>query len=195
MNETEELNKFENLICHTVKTYARHTDRSKSTNTIDDFLQEGRIAALKAIRTYSEGQNVKLTTYIASCVRNRMYDMHRRTKAQRVPSIDVKEDIRVYETGTCHDNQKLETKMTLAAYLDSDEFEMIMPLLEDGSTVNDLVKDLTAARTVGVEDKYEKNRAKQESREDVVACLCRVQRLLGLRGRNQRLKTSLSLVK
>ena len=198
IDENKVLSEFDNLIFHNVRKHTREEDQSKTCNGFDDFLQEGRIAALKAIRTYSNNHNCKLSSYIVNCVRNKMTDLHRQTLTKRNPPVDLLEEgIAELDTRFLKNNEsisKYEITSSLTKYLNSEEFELIRPIIEDESTVSDIIDDLLSRKSVGVSDKFELREIKKLCREDVVACLCRVQQLLKLKGGSQRLKRSLRLL-
>ena len=193
MNENKVLTEYDRLIRNTVKIYAKKIDQSRTCNTLEDFLQEGRIAALKAIRSYDKDLKTKLSTYIVNCVKNRIRDLHRNAHALRIPPSDITEDMTMHSVKG--DTDLIDTRMTLKYYLESEDFKMIAPVLQDGCTVPDLIRDLQEERLVHVKNKYNRRKIMRESREDVVSCLCQVQRVLGLKGVSRRSKTSLSLVR
>jgi len=194
MNESDVLRKFDLLIIRTVRDNTKNIDRSRSCNDLEDFIQEGRIAALKAIRTHEKKRNVKLSTYIVSCVRNRIVDLHRRSRVR--PPADCYKEY-PYEPPVDSDEFLVENKLSLEKYLNSKNFEMFMPVLLDGSSVADLVKFAKEKRLEKIRKPtgYDKWISEKESREDVVKCLCRVQQILELEDESQISQTSLSLVR
>lgn len=195
MNENEMLTEYERLIYATVQKYTYKIDEKRTCNTFEDLLQEGRIAALKAIRTYSTDHRTKLSTYIVNCVRNRLRDLNKKANAKKNPVTQHFADMTPFEKGTTDDEETFNTKMTLDAYLESDDFKMICPVLDYGCTVNDLVRDVQEKRLENVDCEYEKRKVMKESREEVVACLSRVQQVLRLKGVNLRSSTVLKLVR
>jgi len=52
-----------------------------------DLKQEGLLALLKAARTYQENQGAKFETYASTVIRNRMIDVVRKEKTDRVIAI------------------------------------------------------------------------------------------------------------
>ena len=72
MDESKLLLEHQKLIYSVVKRTVKYC---RQGNELEDYMSEANIAALKAIRTYQEGKNAKLSTYISTCVKNRLADI------------------------------------------------------------------------------------------------------------------------
>jgi len=62
----------------------------------DDYVSEANIAAMKAIRSFKTDKNAKLSSYISSCVINRLKDIFKSNSSKKnngicVPLEDLKE--------------------------------------------------------------------------------------------------------
>lgn len=83
--EAEALHAHEGLI----RAEAR---RFRTLGEIEDRMQEGRLAAVLAIRTYREGHGTTLTSWIWRCVRNRYCQMLAAETAESRTGVEVAGD-------------------------------------------------------------------------------------------------------
>jgi len=153
--------------------YTKHFTTARHIEVSDDLINEARIAAWKAIRTYQTGKNAKIETYITVCIRNRMIELHRKAHRQCRPELTFPgekmtqvADLQATEDPT----EQLTEVLTLKKILNDREYH-VLSHLKSGGCIDVLVAEYQTRKRTPV-----------EARHEVVLCLHRIRRKLKLRG-------------
>jgi len=163
MNESALLLKHRKLINYIADKYSTKINPKLHVNDLEDFRSEAVIAAIKAIRSYKENKQQKLTTYIATCIRNRMADINR--------SVNSKNKIRhlVY-------NSKLLENIIDREHTMFNPVEMsIMHQILDGTLRSEIIKNYSQENNIEI----------RKSKEFIESCLCHIHHKLKSSVQNQ----------
>jgi len=82
------LREYEGLIRATTKRVVRNFNRSRHINDYEDFLSVARVAAWRAITTYRDDKNAKLSTYIVRCIQHKLFDLDRAANKKAAPDLE-----------------------------------------------------------------------------------------------------------
>ena len=143
--------------------------------TSDDFINEARIAAWRALENYQVGHATKVETFIVRCIKNRMIDIRRYTLRKTRPSLHYTDQqllAQVADVGPLAGRtDEVDGRLSLRAVLDDEEFTVLSHLTQGGD-LGDLISTRCRMKSLG----------KNESRGEVVACLHRIKRKLNQNG-------------
>lgn len=174
MDLNRTLREHETLIRKTALRYAKRFALGQFGDN-DDFVNEARIAAWRAIEAYREGRKAKLETFISVCIKRRMIDLRRhalrKSRGQLVClGLDIEPLVDAVERAL-PDDEEVEDSLTLRAILDDEEHGALSHLM-NGGTISALVAAWCRKKSLG----------SSESRCEVVACLRRIKLKLMQRG-------------
>jgi len=159
MDESKLLLEHQALIYTVVKRSVKYC---RGGNEIEDYVAEANIAALKAIRTYRSDKNAKLSTYISTCVRNRLGDIFKHYRRAKVPKIEFFEFLDMLPEVAVEPSSEIFT---------DDEQELMRELLKAGERRRALSILMKRWQT-------EKNLTKDQTRRALETCFTRIHQKL-----------------
>jgi RNA polymerase sigma factor (sigma-70 family) len=158
MDESKLLLEHQKLIYSVVRRTVKYC---RQGNEIEDYMSEANIAALKAIRTYQGDKNAKLSTYISTCVKNRLADIFKhygRAKIMQEDLYDVENFPQTYYEPS-------------NVVFSDDEEDLMREILKAGERRHALAKITKKWR-------IEKNLTKDQTRRALNLCFSRIHQKL-----------------
>jgi len=154
---------IEGTIYKIVDSFYRRSNLLRHVNnTREDLLSEAHLAALIAIRKYDSTRKVKLNTYVARCVKNRLIDLNRQAYCSKRADYEPCEEMDDILASFSKPDALLgviQLKMDTQKILSIEEYELFSMILE-GHTISDVVKKFH-----GRNNDLTKNRAGEEIRQ------------------------------
>jgi len=142
----EVLQKYTPLVESLVNRATVNWDWGRHKNSRDDVRSEVSIAVWKAFLTYRITNKVKLSSYICSCVKNRLRDLNKEAVRLKNPALDFVEDESDNYLHCPFDN--VDFDLSCRQLLTDEEYKLFKSVTVYGYSINELSETRTQNRKI-----------------------------------------------
>lgn len=128
------LYELEGMVIDIANKYYHISDTRRVFHDYEDYIQEARIAAFKAIKNYRQDRKTKVSTFVYNCVENRFKDMHRYAMRKKRPTLYFYDDFFVEnfasENFYYDDYDRINREITVRKILNGEEYELYLRIMQ-----------------------------------------------------------------